>query len=481
MEHDRTAYDIKNAPSLKLLRSDNAPLIISFLYHQFKHLQQITIPQAKLVEKLEDYLELLRENSPQLYPQPAQNYLETWCNQEFLKQYYENNSDEPVFELTSGTEKAIRWLEELNKSEFIGTESRFLQIFALLEEIREKSTEDVEARLAQLEKQKADIQKEIDTIKQTGEVERYNVTQIQERFLLANDLARRLLADFKEVEQKFREIKQEVQQAQLEEGVRKGSVVERVLDADEALKESDQGRSFYTFWNFLMLDSKQEELQTLLDTVYTLTEIQALSRENPILRDIKWSLIDAGEKIVQSNHRLAEQLRKVLDEQNLGESQRVRELIVDIKRLALAVTENPPTNEDFAPLELQPEVRLVMERPLWEPTEEPGFNSFALNVGSEDLVNVNLEVLYNQFYLDEAVLKQRIEVMLEKQHQVTLAELIEKYPIEKGLSEIIGYLAIASGDEKHLLGDEISERITLDSSDCENIIHLKLPQIIFIR
>lgn len=130
MEHDHVAFDIKNAPSLKLLRSDNAPLIISFLYRQFKHLQQITIPQAKLVEKLEDYLELLRENYPQLYPQLAQNYLETWCNQEFLKQYYENNSDEPVFELTSSTEKAIRWLEELNKSDFIGTESRFLQIFA---------------------------------------------------------------------------------------------------------------------------------------------------------------------------------------------------------------------------------------------------------------------------------------------------------------------------------------------------------------
>lgn len=483
MEHDRVEFDIKNASSLKLLRSDNAPLIISFLYRQFKHFHRIAIPHAELVEKLEDYLEVLRENQPELYPQPAQTYLDTWCNDnhQFLKNYYETNTDEPIFELTTGTEKAIRWLEELNKSEFIGTESRFLQIFALLEEIRDKSTEDIDARLTQLEKQKADIQKEIDTIRQTGEVERYNVTQIQERFLLANDMARQLIADFKAVEQKFRDIARDVRKAQLEEGTRKGSVVAHVLDSDEALKKSDQGRSFYAFWNFLMLDSKREELRILLNSVYGLTDLQSLSGENQILRRIERSLIDAGERIVQSNHRLAEQLRKVLDEQNLAESRRVLELITDIKRLALEMLDNPPVKEDFIWLEGQPEVRLVMERPLWEPANEPDFNSHALSLGSEDLSSVNMDDLYNQFYVDEAALKRQIEMMLERQHQVTLAELTERYPVQKGLSEIIVYFAIASQDEKHLIGDSVCEHITLRSSESGNIIRLTLPQVVFIR
>ena len=60
MEHDSIEYDLKNEPSLKLLRTDNAPLIISFLYRQFKSSNQITVSQSELVEKLENYLEKLR-------------------------------------------------------------------------------------------------------------------------------------------------------------------------------------------------------------------------------------------------------------------------------------------------------------------------------------------------------------------------------------------------------------------------------------
>ena len=164
MEHDSIEYDLKNEPSLNLLRIDNAPLIISFLYHQFKSsnqitVNQITVSQSELVEKLENYLEKLREEEPKRYSDKAQTYLDTWCNSrhQFLKKYYLTKDDDPVFELTPGTNRAIGWLEDLNRREFIGTESQFLEIFALLKEIVTKSTEDPAVRLEELEKQKAAI------------------------------------------------------------------------------------------------------------------------------------------------------------------------------------------------------------------------------------------------------------------------------------------------------------------------------------
>jgi len=46
--------------------------------------------------------------------------------------------------------QAIAWLEDLQqKDEFVGTESRFLQIFALLKETQERSTTDIEVRITQ--------------------------------------------------------------------------------------------------------------------------------------------------------------------------------------------------------------------------------------------------------------------------------------------------------------------------------------------
>ena len=123
-------------------------------------------------------------------------------------------NDDPAYELTPDAERAIAWVEELQKSDFVGTESRFLRIFDLLQEIVTYGTEDVAARLAQLEKEKAVLQAQIDALKTTGQIEHYSQAQIKERFFEANDVARHLLADFREVEENFRAIVRQVRNSQ---------------------------------------------------------------------------------------------------------------------------------------------------------------------------------------------------------------------------------------------------------------------------
>lgn len=483
MEHDRIQYVLKSEPSLKLLRSDNAPFILSFLYREFKQSQRISIPLGELVERLEDFLDNLNERQPGIYPRMAQAYLETWCDDEhqYLRKYYEANSDDPVFELTPGTEKAIEWLEELNRGEFVGTESRFLRIFSLLDEIVARSTEDTRARLSQLERQKEAIEREIEAINQTGRVAPCKVTQIKERFIEANTAARRLLADFREVEQNFRNITRSVQEQQLREGVKKGSVVGYVLDEHRSLKESDQGRSFYAFWDFLMSSSRQDELRGLLDAVYGISHIQELGHENQVLRRIKTSLIEAGEKVIQSNHRLAEQLRKMLDERNLSENRRVRELIGDIKKLGLGVIENPPNGEDFMVLEGRPGVRLVMEKAFWEPPDLPEFCRRPVRASATDLSKIDIRGLYNRNYVDEAKLREQIACELAFRCEVTLAEISEKYPFKKGLAEVIAYFSIAARSDKNLIDDHKQEEITLYDTAGENGVRLAVPRVVFRR
>ncbi|MHC5831238.1 MAG: DUF3375 family protein, partial [Nostoc sp.] len=106
--------------------------------------------------------------------------------------------------------------------------------------------------------------------RQTGVVDPYNPTQLQERFRLANQVTTQLIADFRAVEQNFRSLTRTVQEAQLQQDTRKGTVISRVLDADQELKDSDQGRSFYAFWNFLMSTSNRQELKSLIKKIYTL-------------------------------------------------------------------------------------------------------------------------------------------------------------------------------------------------------------------
>lgn len=487
INHDELEFDLKHAPSVRLLKSDSAALVIGFLGREFKREQRVTIPYSELVEKLDGYLDAINERQPGLYPRTAQQYLKQWCDEEhrFLRTYTRGSSDDAQVELTADTERALGWVEELHQQAFIGTESRFLHIFSLLEDIVHKSTEDIEVRLAQLEKQRDAIQREINVIRETGEVARYSTTQLKERFFQACDVARQLLRDFAAVEQNFRGIARSVQEAQLRPDARKGAVVGYVLDADAALKSSDQGRSFYAFWEFLMSPSKQDELQELLDAVYRLAELREVSHDTPTLRRIARNLIDAGEKIVHSNSRLAEQLRRMLDERDIAESRRVRELIGDIEQMAVRLTDAPP-DDALVELEGAPEVSLVMEKGLWEPQETLSFSARPVTAGAAAMNAASasdLQHLYAQFYVDESLLRRRVETLLATRPTVTLAELVELYPVEKGLSEVIAYVAIAAQDERHRIDHRSSEEIglLLASPDGDQMTRLAIPQVTFRR
>lgn len=72
--------------------------------------------------------------------------------------------DEPVYELTPATENALKWLDDLNKQQFVGTHSRLLQLFSILKQIVNKTAWPYE-RVKKLEEDQKKLAKEIDDAK----------------------------------------------------------------------------------------------------------------------------------------------------------------------------------------------------------------------------------------------------------------------------------------------------------------------------
>src|SRR5579884_66428 len=464
MDYDQLAYDLQHSPGIRLLKADHAALIISFLYREFKREQRVSIPLAELTERLEQELERMNERERKQYSRPALAYLTEWADEQhrFIRITTPNSSDKPHVELTADTERTIGWLVEQHAQPFVGTESRFLYIVQLLREIVHKSTEDPFVRLQQLEQQRDALEQQINQIRETGTVDDlYTSTQLKERFFEACRVARELLRDFRLVEERFHEIARTLQQAQLQQGIRKGSLVGYVLDADEELKSSDQGRSFSSFWNFLMAPSRQDELAELLEAVRQQADLQPVMQEGGILRHLVPYLIESGEKVVQSTARLAEQLRRLLDEQALMEKRRVRELALEIKQHMLRLEQTIPGESYFMELEGPPQVHLVIEHGFWEPTETLKLTEYPVEASYEDLLSGDLSPLYNRFYVDQFALHQHIERLLASQDEVTLAEVLKYYPPEKGLAELLAYCALTASYPDHLIDANQTEVITL--------------------
>ncbi len=469
MDYEQLAFDLQHAPSVKLLRAEQtAPLIISFLYQQFKQEQHVSLPLAELIEHLEDEIERIHVYEPGRYPRPAQAYISEWADEQHryirIIAPIPGKNDKPTVELTADTERTLGWLEEMHTQTFVGTESRFLLVVQMIQDIVYKSTEDPQQRLVQLEQQRDGLQQQIDDIRQTGKVDdRYSSTQVRERFFEAAALARQLLRDFHLVEDRFREIARNVQERQIHPGTHKGSLVEYVLDADGELKSSDQGRSFYAFWDFLMAPSQHDQLYTLLDELRRVPDLQSITRMDDVLRRLPAYLITAGEQVIQSNSRIAEQLRRLLDEEARAESRRVRELALHIKQQARQVMHVMPNEDTFLELEGSPELSLVMERSLWEPTQTIPVDKLPTQVDMDDLSTIDFTRLHTQFYIDQTRLRERVEHVLEVRSECTLADLLDQYPLEKGLSELLAYCTIAAKSPYHVIDTTHNETIPLSS------------------
>jgi hypothetical protein len=201
-------------PAWRLLRSDHAPLIASFLHRVFIAPNVREMAQIDLAEALEDELFALREqHGAEAFPKPATAYLNDWADNDkgWLRKFYPTGSDEPYFDLTPASEKAISWLESLTARSFVGTESRLLTLFELLRQMSAGSETDPQVRIAELNKRRAEIDAEIGRIC-TGDIPLLDDTALKDRFQQFLQLARELLTDFREVEQNFRTLDRRVRE-----------------------------------------------------------------------------------------------------------------------------------------------------------------------------------------------------------------------------------------------------------------------------
>lgn len=484
MSIDYTTLDAmrQNHPAWRLLRSDHAPLVASFLQRAFILPNVREIAQADLAEALEDELYGLRERlGAGAFPKSALDYLNDWASVEkgWLRKFYRQGSDEPFFDLTPPTEKAIAWLGTLARRSFVGTESRLLTLFELLKQMSEGSETDPATRIADLHKRRDEIDAEIARILE-GDIPVLDDTALKDRFQQFMQIARDLLTDFREVEYNFRTLDRRVRERiALWEGS-KGALLEEIMGERDAIAGSDQGRSFRAFWDFLMSSSRQEELSSLLERVLALPPVTDLKPDDR-LRRVHYDWLEAGEHTQRTVALLSQQLRRFLDDKAWLENRRIMDILHDIEARALAVRDAPPQGDMTHIADTALEVDLPMERPLHTPRMKPKITDVALEA---DDVDVETDALFSQVVIDKAQLTRHIRHTLQTRPQVTLQELCEMQPLQQGLAELIAYMQLANDSFKSLVDEETTDMIYWRTTTADGRLlekQAELPRVIFLR
>ncbi|MCL5285390.1 MAG: DUF3375 domain-containing protein [Nitrospirae bacterium] len=465
-------------PAWRLLQADHAPLVASFLYDAYIAPNVRSLSRQEVVSRLEDTLYLLRESAgAETFPKEAREYLEDWASDDrgWLRKYYPGDSDEPHYDLTPATEKALEWLSGLEEQRFIGTSSRLLTVFDLLRQMAEGSETDPEVRIRELERKQAEIASEIGRIR-SGKMELMDETALRERFIQVEATARALLADFRAVEQNFRTLDREIRERIATWEGTKGALLQEFFGERDAIADSDQGKSFRAFWDFLMSASRQEELTGLLERVFSLEAVRSLRPDRRFLR-IHYDWLAAGDGAQRTVARLSEQLRRFLDEAAWLENRRIMELVRSVEQQALKIRRDPPAGPVMTLSEARAAVDLPFERPLYRPPVRTQFSNKPLEAGVSDL---SADLLFSRTTVDRGRLEARIDRALLSQSPLSLGEILARHPLTQGLAELVVYLAIASDRSRTLFDEEREETVAWrDGEGCER--RATLVRILFYR
>lgn len=480
MEYSQLIHTLNSSPSVRLLKMRNAEFFLVFVTSVFDG--ERAVGQEKLLMLLESQLdnqEILEEDASmerliESNDVKAKRLVKDWTNKGFLTNY-QNEEGEIIYELSSYTNKAIDWIESLKKEDYIGTESKFKTLFSQLKELVEYSNEDREKRIELLHQRKEEIERQIERLEMGEEVEVYEDYQIEPRFNSLNKLAKELLSDFKEVDDNFKEIIKQIYQRQTDNEQKK-DLLSYIFDAYAELKNSQQGKSFYAFWEFLLSAELQKEWDVLTDALYKTLSDRQIDTKDMFLKEIKRHLFDAGEKVSKTNDRMSEKLSLIIRQNEQSNVEATKQVIKDIKKLLIEASHNREKSD--ASLEYETiEINLPIERQLtFTPSKEIEYKDKPQEVvlGIDDLERI--DKLYNPYYVDRKILRDRINKMLQDNGQTTISEVIANNSgLEKGLAELFGYIGILK-EYKTIVSTNRKQYIAFSEDKS-----IEIPEIIITR
>ena len=460
--------------ALKLIGSDHFAMILSWMHALFITQNRRRVEHEVALRSLEDYLFDLNARHSNPFPKSAKRYLDTFVKAEYgyMRRYYEN--EELFYELTPDTYRVLEFIESLQTREFVGSGTKFSMIFELLEKLEYEALLDTKERLAAIDEQIIQLQAKRERIASEEGVA-IDGTQIKEIVAEVITLSRRLLYDFSDIEYNFRALNRDTKEKIAGSFTAKSEVLDFVFDSEEAIRNSDQGKSFFAFWE-LLTSEKNEKLEELGEKLYAIQEVAEIDRDRR-LANFKYDLVVSAHQVQIMVNRLIEQLRRFIDERVWLENRRVLELIGSIEKRTLAMRRSLKERRFMEIMRPGIDIAMPFERRMFEPQKSGNFSAEL----KEKMVEIDIsDALFDRYWVDETRLHRHIAELLQHRSQVSLKEIVDAYPVHKGVAEIVGYISLATTLDIGYINESSKEELAIEDVDGGKLI-ARVPKILFIR
>lgn len=427
----------------RMLRADNAPVMIAVLGDHLGG-EERRIESEDLYERIDADLDELRAHGFDL-PGTAKAYCAQWRASGYLVRRPAETSRGETFELSPSALTATRFLDQLAQPRQAATESRLASIAAQLHRLAVDSDPDARTRIARLEEQRARIDAEIQAINR-GEAPPLDQDRAVERVRDVLAMAEDIPSDFARVRAEFEGLNRDLRVRVLESDAAQRAVLDDIFRGVNMIDESDAGRSFTGFAG-LVLDPErgqkfEDDIRQVLDRDFT----HALSvAERRFLRRLLRTLKERSGEIHDVITTFARGLRRYVQSQ---EYERDRVLRRELRR-ALAAGNAASTR--IKPYKMTPISLSLSAVPMRSAgalrLHDPAAYDAPETVVTHEADAVSIEelrALARETEIDFDELTGNVNATLTGADEVTIAEVLERFPATQGVASVVGLLALGA-------------------------------------
>ena len=438
----------RNHSSWLLLASRNAPLTLSCLKSLFDHSKpSVTLEDAmeKLAEAYSHYANDAEFDigTDENQNTAARKELRTWIKRGLIVER------QGQLMATDALQRSFAFVDSLQERSMTSTASRLATVQREIENLAAQLSHNQSDREALLLNKIAQLEAELEAVKQ-GDYKVLDGTQAREGIREMYQLATSLQADFRRVEDSYREADLSLRQRVIGEQHHRGEIVDNLLQSHEALVQTPEGQVFESFHQQLArtveLTQMKLRLRAILENDQTEHALTLKQTQN--LRQLVPRLVGESERVIQARARSERDVRGYLMSGLADEQIRVGAILQDIMHTALEVNwQSQKVRRTPAPL---PPIAIVCnnlplnERFLIKDNGENQSHDLDLHTTDADLHTMDDEFWQAYQSLDRAVLFDTTIAHLKRSgKEISLKDLAAALPPTHDLETLTFWLAMA--------------------------------------
>lgn len=448
LEISQTYINIRRGhPAWQLLASHRAPLLLGCLKTLFDQSQQ----GINLDDALQLLTELLAQHAnndefditAQDHAALARKELRDWIKRGLVVER------EGTLLATDALQRTLEFVNGLDQCLMTTTASRLATVQREIENLDTRLNPDPQSRAISLQSKIKELEAELTRVA-AGQFDVLTGQQAIEGIREVYNLAMSLRADFRRVEDSYREADRQLRQAIISETHHRGSIVDSLLDSHEQLLETPEGQVFHGFYSQLRSTVELDNMKHRVRNILGNPEIdQALTRRQQAeLRWLVTQLVKDSENVIRARSRSERDVKSFVKNGLAAEHHRVGELLRELLKTALDVdwasTTLRRTAVPLPPIGISLAGLPLVERLLCKSLEPDDQAPLEL---AEQLVD--LDELDDAFWtsfdsLDRAALLQETRRTLnDAGRPLTLAELASLQPPTHDLETLTCWLGMA--------------------------------------